>query len=136
MKTKHVYVYNDVCDPNEIPSIKEVSYKWHAKDDEITDIAIFTDGTMGCFDRVINRWYFYKTPESEFESIVNKIRQTYADFKHMAGNATIRGRFIVNTDFLTVDIVFYMNQYPCCYAVTRCQPEDWKEIIKYLPIND
>lgn len=36
-----VYVHNDVCNPNEIPMIKEVLYKWHAKDDEITDIAIF-----------------------------------------------------------------------------------------------
>lgn len=136
MKTK-VYVYNDVCYANEIPMVKEVLYQWNAKDDEITDIAIFTDGSMGCFDRVINRWYSYKEPTVEYASIVNRIRQAYADFKNSnVGNVHIGTRF--NTDFtiILVNIYFTVGQYICNYPVTRCNPEDWKEIIKYLPTND
>ena len=132
MNTK-VYVYN----ANEIPMVKEVLYQWTAKDDEITDIAIFTDGSMGCFDRVINRWYSYKEPTAEFVSIVNKIRQAYADFKNSnVGNVHIAGHFNTDLTFISVDIYFNIDQYICNYSVTRCSPEDWKEIIKYLPIND
>lgn len=136
MKTK-VYVYNDVCDANEIPMIKEVLYQWHAKDDEITDIAIFTNGSMGCFDRVINRWYAYKEPTTEYASIVNRIRQAYADFKNSnVGNVHIGGHFNTDLTFILVDIHFNIGPYACNYSVTRCNPEDWKEIIKYLPVND
>lgn len=136
MKTT-VYVYNDVCDANEMPAIKEVLYQWNAKDDEITDIAIFTDGSMGCFDRVINRWYSYKEPPAEYTSIVNTIRQTYADFKNRSiGNVRIEEHFNTDLSFIVVDITFYIGKYGCRYSVTRCNPEDWKEIIKYLPIND
>ena len=136
MNTK-VYVYNDVCNANEIPMVKEVLYRWNAKDDEITDIAIFTDGSMGCFDRVINRWYSYKEPTAEYVSIVIRIRQAYADFKNSnVGNVYIGGHFNINSTFISVDIYFNIGQYICNYSVTRCSPEDWKEIIKYLPIND
>jgi hypothetical protein len=136
MKTK-VYVYNDVCDANEIPMVKEVLYQRNAKDDEITDIAIFTDGSMGCFDRVINRWYSYKEPTAEYASIVNKIRQAYADFKNSnVGNVHIGTRFNTDFTFMSVNIYFTIGQYICNYSVTRCNPEDWKEIIKYLPTND
>lgn len=136
MKEK-VYVYNDVCDANEIPMVKEVLYQWTAKDDEITDIAIFTDGTMGCFDRVINRWYSYKEPTAEYKSIVNVIRQAYADFKNSnVGNVHIGGHFNINSTFILVNIYFNIGQYICHYSVTRCNPKDWKEIIKYLPIHD
>lgn len=136
MKTK-VYVYNDVCDANEIPMVKEVLYQWNAKDDEITDIAIFTDGSMGCFDRVINRWYSYKEPTAEYASIVNKIRQAYADFKNSnVCNVHIGTRFNTDFTFMSVNIYFTIGQYICNYSVTRCNPEDWKEIIKYLPTND
>ena len=136
MNTK-VYVYNDVCDANEIPTIKEILYQWHAKDDEITDIAIFTDGSIGCFDRVINKWYSYKEPSAEYASIVNKIRQVYADFKNSnVGNVHIEGHFHISSSLIYVDILFYVGQYICSHSVTRCDPNDWKEIIKYLPIND
>lgn len=63
-------------------------------------------------------------------------RKTYADFKRLASNVDIQGRYIVNSDFITVDITFYMKQYPCCYSVTRCQPEDWSDIAKYMPYYD
>lgn len=136
MNTK-VYVYKDVCDANEIPMRKEVLYQWHVKDDEITDIAIFTDCSMGCFDRVINRWYSYKEPTAEYASIVNRIRQAYADFKNSnVGNVHIGGYFNIDSTFISVNIYFNIGQYICNYPVTRCNPEDWKEIIKYLPIND
>ena len=136
MKTK-VYVYHDVCDANEIPMIKEVLYQWHAKDDEITDIAIFTDGSMGCFDRVINRWYSYKEPTVEYKSIVNTIRRAYADFKNSnVSNVYIAGYFDITATFILVNIYFNVGQYICNYSVTRCIPKDWKEIIKYLPKHD
>lgn len=136
MKTK-VYVYKNICDANEIPMIKEVLYKWHAKDYEMTDFAIFTDGSMGHFDRVINKWEVYKEPTAEYASIVNKIRQAYADFKNSnVGNVHIGAHFTMNSTFISVDIYFNVGQYICNYSVTRCNSEDWKEIIKCLPIND
>ena len=136
MNTK-VYVYNDVCNANEIPAIKEVLYQWHAKDDEITDIAIFTDGSMGCFDRVINRWYSYKEPTAKYASIVNRIRQAYANFKNSnVGNVYIGAHFTMDSTFILIDIHFHVGPYACYYSVTRCDQKDWKEIRKYLPIND
>lgn len=136
MNTK-VYVYNDVCNANEIPAIKEVLYQWHAKDDEITDIAIFTDGSMGHFDRVINKWEVYKEPTAKYASIVNRIRRAYADFKNSnVGNVHIGAHFTNDSTFISLNIYFNIGLYICNYSVTRCNPEDWKEIIKYLPIND
>lgn len=136
MKTK-VYVYKDVCNANEIPMIKEVLYQWTTKDDEITDIAIFTDGSMGCFDRVINRWYSYKEPTAKYASVVNKIRQVYADFKNRnIDNVYISGHFNLNLTFISADICFKIGPYACNYPVIGCDPEDWKEIFECLPIND
>lgn len=135
MKEK-AYVYNDVCDANKMPMIKEVLYQWHAKDDEITDIAIFTDGSMGCFDRVINKWYSYKEPSDKYKYIVNHIRQIYGEVKSEKNDAEINGHIFISLGLTEIGIDVLIKGYAFRNIITQVESDDWKEIIKYLPIND